>query len=335
MQVVSAALPREPILFRRLAKEAVWGGRALVERLQLQVDEQTRVGETWELSDYPGSTTAIRGGSLDGQELQDVLAQHRDALLGESRLDAQGRFPLLVKLIDAQQDLSVQVHPADGMLEPDGIGKTEAWYILPQSAPSARIIAGFTAAARRPEVERDAATSKITAHLRETAVSGGDCVLIEAGTPHSIRAGTLLVEVQQTSDTTLRMYDWGRVGLDGLPRKTHVEQALRVLDYERPAPTIQRASPPAVEGAAVELSELVRCDYFRLHEVFVRKVAHHQPDGFVRILIVLEGEGTIQGPEGAARAVGFGDTVLLPAHLGDAKVVPGPAGLRLLEAVAL
>lgn len=328
--------PLEPLLFQRIAQTAVWGGRALVERLQVEADPNAPIGETWELSDYPGATTRVRGGACDGVELQQLIAEHADLLLGDSRLDGKGRFPLLVKFIEARQDLSVQVHPPDGALEPGGIGKTEAWYILSDSTAEASIIAGVRPGTDPAALARDANDAAVLDHLVETKVHGGDCVLINAGTPHAIRAGTLLVEVQQTSDLTLRMYDWGRLGLDGKPRATHVAQALQVIDCAAPAPQAVRAAYPAADPVPLaRMSALVACEYFRLHEIRLTGAADHKPDGFARILIVLDGSGSVAGPSSAPRHIGFGDTILLPARMGAATFRPDSGGLHLLEAVAL
>jgi mannose-6-phosphate isomerase len=308
----------------------------LVERLAVEADPDAPVGETWELSDYPSATTAVRGGACDGVSLQQLLGEHADLLLGESRLDRNGRFPLLVKFIEARQDLSVQVHPPDDGLRLGEIGKTEAWYILPDSSAEASIIAGLRPGTDSAALARDASQAAVLNHLVETNVHGGDCVLIEAGTPHAIRAGTLLVEVQQTSDLTLRLYDWGRLGLDGRPRETHLEQALQVINYAASAPQLVRAAYPAADPVPVaRLSALVECEHFRLHEIRLAGDADHNPDGFARVLVVLDGSGTISGPQSEPRRIGFGDTILLPARMGTATLCPDSSGLHLLEAVAL
>jgi mannose-6-phosphate isomerase len=306
----------EPLLFRRHLQTAVWGGGALIERLGVDNPPSDPVGETWELSDYPGRTTVVRGGAFDGWELQALLAEHGDDLLGESRRDPEGCFPLLVKFIEARKDLS--------------------GYVLPDSTPEAAVIAGLRPESDPASFARDAASPAVLNHLRELPVHGGDCLLIEAGTPHAIRAGTMLVEVQQTSDVTFRMYDWGRMGLDGQPRETHVEQALAVVDHDAAPPELVRAAyPPAAEVPVARVASLVSCPWFRLHDVRLQDAADHDPEGFARILVVLGGDGTVAGPHGDPRALVFGDTVMLPAHMGPASFTPGPDGLHLLEAVAL
>jgi mannose-6-phosphate isomerase len=326
--------PREPLLFHRLAKAAVWGGTTLAERLGVDLPDGHPMGESWELSDVPGSETSIRGGTFDGLSLQQLLAAHPNELLGQSRLDPTGRFPLLVKWIDATDDLSVQIHPPDGPLSPTGIGKTEAWYILAYSSPDASIIAGLQKGTTAEDLQADASGPKVLNHLRSVTVTGGDTYLIPAGTVHAIRAGTLLCEVQQTSDVTYRMYDWGRLGLDGQPRETHLAQALEVVDFAAPAPLASRADFASTE-LAVQTGLLAECPYFRLHLVRLHQSADHDPKGYARTLTVVAGSGSMHSAQGGARNLRFGDTVLLPAQMGKFEVTPGPQGLDLLEAVAL
>jgi len=351
--VMCPSAPKEPLFFKRIAKPTVWGGRRLAQMLGFDADA-TPIGETWELSDYPGMETAVRGGRFDGASLQQLLSEFPDELLGESRPDPNGRFPLLVKFIDADADLSVQIHPPDGELSPNGVGKTEAWYVLDSVRQSAgfdetngdviperhgSVIAGLKAPANRLQLEADAASSKVLQHLQEIEVNAGDCLLIEAGTTHAIRSGVLLCEVQQTSDLTYRMYDWDRGGLDGQPRTTHVAEALAVVNYKAPAPKPIRAEFPAVAVDAVQpaaqVASLTNCEYFRLHLVRVHAKADHHPHGFARILCVLKGSGVIHSEAGGERNLQLGDVVLIPARMGEFAVHPGVDGLELLEAVAL
>ena len=319
-----------------MAQTAVWGGRALAERLGVGDAIDDPIGETWELSDVPGAQTRVAGGRFAGRTLEELLRDHREALLGESRIDPNGRFPLLVKFIEARQDLSVQVHPQDGALGPGTVGKTEAWFILPDSASEALVIAGLKPGVDRAAFVRDASSRAVLDHLVEQPVRGGDCLMIDAGIPHAIRAGTVLLEVQQTSDTTLRMYDWDRVGLDGKPRETHVEQAVQVIDFDLGAPEIVQAQYSASDPPPVaRIAALASCPYFRLHEVRLSGAADHDPEGFARVLVVIGGSGTVTSEHSSAQDRQFGDTLLLPAHMGTAAFQPGPNGLHLIEAVAL
>ncbi|MCH2100392.1 MAG: class I mannose-6-phosphate isomerase [Planctomycetes bacterium] len=333
---MSEPTPKEPLRFQRIAQTAVWGGRALAERLGVGAVNDGPIGETWELSDVPGAKTRVVGGHFEGSTLEELLAVHREALLGDSRLDPNGRFPLLVKFIEARQDLSVQVHPDDGALGPGTIGKTEAWCILPESEPTASVVAGLRPGTERKAFVRDAGSRKVLDHLLEHPVRGGDCLMIHAGIPHSIRAGTVLLEVQQTSDVTLRMYDWDRVGLDGKPRDMHVKQALEVINFDSGPLEIVRAQYPVSDPVpAARIAALASCPYFRLYEVRLSGAADHDPEGLARVLVVVGGSGQVEGAESVAQELRFGDTLLLPAHMGTATFTPGPDGLHLIEAVAL
>ena len=226
---MARSAPREPLLFRRLLKEKVWGGRRLAPRLGLKLPFAGPLGETWELSDYPGEETTVRGGSWDGASLRTLMQEHGPALLGRSRTTVDGRFPLLVKLIDAGDDLSVQIHPPDGPQSPTGVGKTEAWYVL-DAEPGAAVICGLKAGTDPAVFAAHAGDARVRAHLHEVAVSRGDCIFVPAGQTHAIRGGVVLCEIQQTSDVTYRMYDWDRLGLDGKPRALHLKQALEVVN---------------------------------------------------------------------------------------------------------
>lgn len=333
---MTESVPRAPLRFQRVAQTAVWGGRALAERFGVGAASDDPIGETWELSDVPGAQTRVVGGPFEGLTLEELLVDHQDALLGESRIDPNGRFPLLVKFIEARRDLSIQVHPPDGALGPGSIGKTEAWFILPESDSGAAVIAGLRPGVDAAAFARDADSRAVLDHLLERPVRGGDCLMIPAGTPHAIRTGTLLLEVQQTSDTTLRMYDWDRVGLNGQPRETHVEQALQVIDFEADAPPVVQAQYPASDPPpVVRIAALASCPYFRLHEVRLSGAADHDPEGFARVIVVVGGSGTVSARHGEAQSLQYGDTLLLPARMGAATFDPGPDGLHLIEAVAL
>jgi len=322
-------LPNEPLFFQRVAQPAVWGGQKLVERLGLRASDGEPLGETWELSDYDGMETLVRGGCCGGMQLRALLADHREALLGKSKSDPRGRFPLLVKLIDAKQDLSVQVHPPDGPLSPTQVGKTEAWYMLPGCSDSAAVIAGLRPGVEAAQLEADASSAAVLRHLRETSVQAGDCLLIDAGVPHSIRGGTLLVEIQQTSDVTFRMYDWDRVGLDGEPRETHVEQALSVLDYQRPAPEVRRADMTR------QRSRLVECAYFSIDHLTCSVPQALAASEFARVLVLLDGEAALELPDGRSFPASSNQVILLPACLPELHLIPQNGAVQLLEATAL
>jgi len=322
--------PSEPLFFRRIAKQKVWGGRALAARLGLRADLEGPLGETWELSDYPGEETAVRGGALDGVSLRALMEVHAGALLGSSRPDPDGRFPLLVKFIESGDDLSVQIHPPDGPLSPTGVGKTEAWYVL-GTEPGAAVICGLKEGTDPRTFAAEAGDARVRAHLYELAVAPGDCVFVPAGQTHAIRAGVTLCEVQQTSDVTFRMYDWDRLGLDGQPRETHLEQALAVVDWQRGPGAAVRLPEGAASG------RLAECAYFGLDLMRPEDGMDLERDGRARTVSVVAGSGSVISPEGAfaPRELAFGDTLLVPACLGSVRFAAAPDDtLELLVATA-
>jgi mannose-6-phosphate isomerase len=286
----------------------------LVKSLKIDLPFHGPLGETWELSDYPGQETLISNGDYAGQSLRQLMLEHGDAILGQSAPSADGRFPLLVKLLDAGDNLSVQVHPPDGEKSPTGIGKTEAWFVL-DSADDASLICGLRPGTNPSQFAVDAPTSKVRDYLVEQQVEAGDCVYIPAGQTHAICAGTTLVEIQQTSDVTYRLYDWDRLGLDGKPRETHLQESLEVIDYELPPsnPERRELSSPVYES---EATPLCGGNYFTMH------LHRHGEMGAVIakknkaiIIVVVAGEGELSScnEEFEPISVKYGDTVLLPA----------------------
>ncbi len=326
----------EPYFFHRILKEKVWGGEVLSQKLGLELPFTGPLGETWELSDYPGEETVVRGGSCDGQSLRALMEKDAATLLGKSRPTRGGRFPLLVKLLDAGDDLSVQIHPPDGPLSPNGVGKTEAWYIL-HRAPGGKVICGLNPGTSKEVFEQEAGDSRVRAHLAEIEIEAGDCVFVPAGQTHAVRKGVVLCEVQQTSDVTYRMYDWDRLGLDGQPRETHLREALQVVNYDFAPAQPQRAAFGADDG--LQFQELASCDYFRLIAVCAGAEGGPWPThGYAQTLSVVDGSGflsstTNQFPE---RALQFGDTVLLPGALDEVSLRgTSQQPLKLLVGVAL
>jgi mannose-6-phosphate isomerase len=311
----------QPLLFERILVEKVWGGQRLVESLSIELPFSGPLGETWELSDYPGQETNIVNGRYAGKSLRELMEDHGDAILGASKATADGRFPLLVKLLDAGDNLSVQVHPPDGEKSPTGIGKTEAWYIL-DSAEDATLICGLRPGTEAQQFAVDAPTSKVRDYLVEQNVSAGDCVYIPAGQTHAICAGRVLCEIQQTSDVTYRMYDWDRLGLDGKPRETHLQESLDAIDYDLlPSnPERRELSSPVYDKECVTL-----CggEYFTMH------LHRHGEQGAVVanknkaiILVVVSGVGELVATNGEFESmpVKYGDTVLIPACLNGVQV---------------
>ena len=241
-----------PLLLQPALKVKVWGGRRL-QAAGIPLPDDQPYGEAWLLHD----SATVANGPLAGRALGDLLPQHGVDLAGPD-IDLSDGWPLLTKLLDASAWLSVQVHPDDARaqrLENEPRGKTEAWYVV-AAEPEARLVRGL-----RPGCTRESLAAAIRAEtlpelLLETPVRPGDALMLRAGTLHALGPGLLVYEIQQTSDRTYRLYDWGRRGLDGRPRPLHIERGLLVADVERPAPL----SHPGRRREQVV--EVARCEYF-------------------------------------------------------------------------
>lgn len=246
---LAAVLAREPLRFGRLCLEKVWGGRALEEVLRVDLDGDGPIGETWELVDRADHQSVVAEGPLAGTTLGDLVARAPRALLGRAPVAANGRFPLLVKFLDASAPLSVQVHPDDAgaaLQGRDSEAKTEAWYFLRDGG---EVWCGFEAGVDRAAFESALAAGRASEPLARHSVRGGDALTVLGGTVHAIGAGVTLLEVQQNSDTTYRLDDWGRLGLDGKPRDLHRAQGLEVARFGVPAPrTVAPAAVPPSRG---------------------------------------------------------------------------------------
>jgi mannose-6-phosphate isomerase len=285
--------------------------------------------ESWEIADHRDDVSRVAEGRLKGITLRDLLRRQGVAVLGPG-VGARDQFPLLVKFLDANQVLSVQVHPDDerGRRLANDNGKTEAWVIL-HAEPGSLIYAGL-----RPGVTRDALaeamqTGAVEPLLHRFAPRPGDCIHIPAGTVHAIGAGIVLAEIQQMSDATFRVYDWGRVGADGKPRPLHPAEALESTDFAAGPVDPVACRPEPIAGGTHE--RLVRCPYFALDRLRLdggAAVAVGSPDRFT-ILIGLGGAAMVRhGPD--ATPLGYGQTLLLPAALGACTVEPQGAGEALV-----
>lgn len=305
-----------PLLFEPRFKERVWGGRRLAALYGKALPPGLRIGESWEVTDRPGDVSVIRNGRWAGRDLRWLMEEHREGLLGGAR-DEGGRFPLLVKILDARELLSVQVHPpAEVAGRLGGEPKTELWYFT-ETEPGAVIYAGLRRGVTRDEFERRLREGRVEECIHRFAVRAGDAVFLPSGRVHALGAGVVLFEIQQNSDTTYRVFDWNRVGLDGRPRELHVAEALESIRFDDvepgPLPEVWEGSG---EGSRRRLvaHELFRVDAWRWEGPTVVK----WPGGRCRVLGVVRGR---------VRVRGGGEVVeLLP---GTFCVVP--AGVAALE----
>lgn len=318
--------PLYPLRFHPIFQSFVWGGHRLRTLLGKPTGPEP-CAESWEICDRPEHQSLVCAGSLAGRSLHQLIQEYAEDLLGvglESLLPLpssgrlQDRFPLLVKFLDAAQTLSVQVHPSDAQAAQWNLtdpGKTEAWIVL-VADPGSLIYAGLKPGVDRRQLLEALQKGTCAELLHRFEPQPGDCVFLPPGTVHALGAGLLVAEIQQNSDTTFRLYDWGRLGLDGKPRTLHVEQALAVLNFEQGPvypQTPQRLSQK-------EVTELVHCPYFTIHRWEIDRTQTLADDGRFHILLFLEGQGTVENEPSIM--LGRGDSVLIPACVGPVRVTP-------------
>ena len=310
-------VPLYPLRFRLLVRRYLWGNRRLETCLGKPIGPGNDYAESWEIADHGADQSIVDQGPLAGATLGELVRQRGPELLG--RHHPQSRFPLLVKFLDAAQALSVQVHPNDeqaARLNPPDLGKTEAWYIL-SADPGSTIYAGSGRALTGSSWPMPFAGGTCENVLHHFEPKAGDCLFIPAGTVHALGAGLLVAEVQQSSDTTFRLYDWNRVGPDGKSRPLHVEQGLAVIDFQRGPVNPVKPQPAGSPSAR----QLVACDKFIMDRWDFDQSQTIGGDDRFHIVCVLQGAVRVgRDPQNAP--LSKGGTVLLPASLGGVKFVP-------------
>ena len=313
-------VPLYPLHFTPILRRLIWGGRRLGTVLHKPIGSASDYAESWEISDYRDSVSVVENGSLTDSTIRELIQWYTPELLGAA-LGSLEQFPLLVKYIDAHQDLSVQVHPDDatGRRLAGDSGKTETWVVL-EANPGSAIYAGLKRGVGRGELAAAIHSGGVEPLLHRLEAKAGDCILIESGTVHAIGAGVLLAEIQQTSDATFRVYDWGRIGPDGKPRTLHIDQALESIDFDRgPVEPITPAIESIKGGGSRE--RLSRSAYFALERLSLEQP---EPVGRLdRFTILMALAGSFDVRHGADQTrVEFGQTLLLPAALGQCEIVP-------------
>jgi mannose-6-phosphate isomerase len=308
-----------PLRFEPILKRLIWGGRRLGTLLGKPIGEGHDYAESWELADHRDDVSVVAAGPLAGRTLRELIAERPASLLGGAHA-GRSQFPLLVKFLDAHRDLSVQVHPDDelGRQLVDDNGKTEAWVVV-HAEPGSRIYAGLREGATRAAFAEALRRDAVEPLLHRIPARPGDCIFIPAGTVHAIGAGVVVAEVQQMSDATFRVYDWGRLGADGRPRTLHVEEALQAIDFEAGPVAPVRAEAEPIGGGTRE--RLVACPYFTLERLRLAGPASVGSAERFTILLGLGGEAEVRHG-GEAHPLPFGRTLLLPAEAGACEVVP-------------
>lgn len=294
---------KEFFRFQALYQERVWGGRALASALNRSLPGTQPIGESWEMVDRPEAQSVVVGGSFAGKTLRQLIEAKGAEVMGPS-YPVSKPFPVLVKWLDCKDRLSLQVHPPASVAPSlGGEPKTENWYIA-ETVPGACLIVGLKNGVTREQFEKAMETNTLEQCVHRFPVAAGDSIFVESGRLHAIDAGNLILEIQQNSDTTYRVYDWGRVGLDGKPRKMHVQESLKSIKWDDFEPTPMRSAPTS--------GTLAECQEFRIRRVLLDRgetltfAAGEQP----RILSVVSGKLT-----GKAGDLVRGDNVLLP-HAG-------------------
>lgn len=303
-----------PVKLRPIPTPRLWGGHRMKSHFGAALVTDP-VGEYWLVSAHPQQESVVVGGEYDGWSLSKLTRQYPDAYLGTS---PQPRFPLLIKLIEAEADLSVQVHPDDTYAQTHAhdFGKTEAWYIL-DAPESGRVVYGHHFR-DRAHYRRAVADGRVAEYIDYRPIHPGDTVYVPAGTLHALLGGTTLIEVQQTSDVTYRVYDWDRVDASGQPRVLHVEEAADVLTYGATLAPLQAGKVDVqVSGARAEV--LLDCPYFRIERW--TQIAHAQGGSGVVQLPPSSNPTVIIGVSGTGRML-FQESDLGPVGTGDAWLIP-------------
>jgi mannose-6-phosphate isomerase len=315
-----STVPLYPLRFEPILRRLIWGGRRLGTVLHKPIGNGSDYAESWEISDYKEQVSVVQQGDLAGTTIRDLIGSRSKDLLG-SALGPRAEFPLLVKFIDAHQALSVQVHPNDelGRRLVNDNGKTETWVIL-DAEPGSVIYSGLNNGVGPDELARAISSGDVEHLLHRFEPCRGDCILIEAGTVHAIGAGVLLAEIQEMSDATFRVYDWGRVGDDGKPRQLHIQHALQSIDFDRGPidPIVPVAEPIGGGGTRERLSQ---SKYFALERLTLVQPGSVGADAGFTIVIGLGGTADVE--HGGTRVrLDFGQTLLLPAAIGQCQILP-------------
>jgi len=315
-----------PLTFQPIFKERVWGARNLERLYAKKLPGRVTIGESWEISDRPGDVSVIANGPLAGKDLHWLGENHRADLLGDAKL-AAGRFPLLIKLLDAQEKLSLQVHPPVAKAaELRGDPKTEMWFIA-DALPGAELYVGLKRGVTRSDFVRQIGDGSVAECFHRVPVTAGDSMFLPSGRVHAIGAGLVIFEIQQNSDTTYRVFDWNRVGLDGNPRELHVPQSLASIDFDDFEPAL--VAGEEIAGPNFRLRQLVKHPLFTVDQFHVASPGRLQlPRGRMQIIGVVRGE--IHTDAMVLRA---GEFCLLPASLPTTEIT-ATADTQFLRAEA-
>lgn len=301
-----------PLKFRPILKSAIWGGEKIAPFKGI-VTDQKQIGESWEISGVKGNESIVDNGPDKGLTLTEMIKKYGADLVGKKNIERFGTtFPLLIKIIDAAGDLSLQVHPDDELAKKrhNSLGKTEMWYIV-DTDPGADILCGLSKPLTPEEYEKIGSDSSLLDYVARHPSHPGDVFFLPAGRIHGIGGGNLLVEVQETSDITYRIYDYGRLDAKtGKPRQLHVKEAKDAIDYTVYPDYVGNAGPD-VDG----VSDLVNCSHFTVYRIAINgeKTFYTETDDSFTALTCIEGEVTVTDDRGNAISLHKGESCLIPA----------------------
>jgi mannose-6-phosphate isomerase len=295
-----------PFKFKPIYQNRVWGGTNIARLLDRSVFG-SRIGESWELSCHPHGVSVIANGPLAGKTLQDLIEEYPAEILGELASANKTSFPLLIKIIDANDKLSIQVHPDDthALRAGEQTGKTEAWYVLAANE-GAKIVYGLQPGIAKERFAEAVRAGRVLETLQVVPVQTGDIVLVPAGVVHALMEGVLVCEIQQNSDTTYRIFDYHRVGADGLQRELHIDQALDVMRFD---------AQPELDFRR----DHVVCPHFAIHRIKSETQHVCRTQNQLLILYIIGGIGKLCCM-GGTEMVKQGETILIPACLGEVVI---------------
>jgi mannose-6-phosphate isomerase len=304
-----------PLAFEPIFLERMWGGRRLESEFHKKLPPQKRIGESWEIVDRFEAQSIVASGPLRGKTLHELWTQHREELFGD--VPDTARFPLLIKILDAQEKLSLQVHPPENVASRlGGEPKSEFWYVAAAN-PNAELFLGFRGPITRDEFEERLSEGTLIDHVHRIGVKAGDAVFLPAGRVHAIGAGNLLIEIQQNSDTTYRVFDWNRTDpATGTKRDLHVEQAVQCIDFEDVQPNLIRAKSEM----------LISNSLFEIQKWNLDRAREAAPLGQFAIACCLTGNLSC-----AKGNLAPGEFFFIPAHLEDRQLKPLVPNTSLLR----
>ena len=322
-----------PLTFKPVFKERVWGGREIEKLYRKPLPAGKRIGESWEISDRPGDESVVANGTFAGKTLRWLMENHGAEILGESKPAAGNRFPILCKILDAREKLSLQVHPSpgsagvspadsetrrrDGSAPSASEPKTEMWYVA-QAAPNAELFAGLKRNVTRADFERKISDGSVADCFHRIPVHAGDVMFLPSGRVHAIGAGLVIFEIQQNSDTTYRVFDWNRVGLDGKPRELHIKESLASIDFNDFEPGLVQGK---FAGEEIKMRSLVKDPLFNVEAVEMKRGAGDllKPKK-LQIIAVVVGQTEIKSPPGNVN-LSAGQFCLVPADSEQTEIV--------------